>query len=420
MSWPNEKIDYSYALSEHFTNVEWFKNPFFGWKNFRIASIKKLDEGFSHVLITDVSGYYENIDIALLISDLRLIGVPNEVVGLLSKCLNRWAQVSGRGIPQGYSPSDLLGKLYFNSIDRIIQDLGYTHLRYVDDIRVFCHSRQEAQKAFMEIIRLLRKKGLNIVSAKSGIYTSDEAREKIDGVIPLLLKVRKDFMQEIIAQYEVDDPYMSFQVARQLLQAKPTEAPIEVIRKAFEEYFIKAAEEEFDKTLFHFLVNRLKEQKDPFALDYCKQQIKKHPQETYFVLDYFQEIEAVDYVGDFLVSHLQSKDSVYHYQSYQILRWFSKNVANMYPNVVRIARSFAFDQQVPFYLRSVCRKIIGDHGTYVDLERLLHSYEDTSSDFEQSEIICNLHRMEKSRRNSFLGRAQYDGELQRRATQYVK
>lgn len=420
VSWPTKRIDHSYPLAEHFTNVEWFKSPFFAWKNFRTASIKQLDEGFSHVLITDIAGYYENIDIATLISDLRQIGAPNNVVGLLSSCLNRWAQVSGRGIPQGYNPSNLLGKLYLNTIDRILHDLGYIHLRYVDDIRVFCHSHQEAQRAFVDIIRLLRKKGLNIVSAKSGIYSADEARQEIDGVIPVLLKVRKNFMQQIIVRFDAASPYMSFQTARQLLQAHPSDEPVEVIRMAFEQHFIQANEDSFDKTLFHFLVNRLKEQKDTFALDYCKRMIKRRPEETSFILDYFQEISEVESVEGFLASHLQAQESVYPYQAYQILKWFAQSVKEMPAAVMKVARSLAFDNPEPFYLRSISRKLLGDHGTYADLERLLYSYENTASALEQSEIICNLHRMEKSKRNSFFGRAQKDGKLQGIAVRYAK
>ena len=148
--------------------------------------------------------------------------------------------------------------------------------------------------------------------------------------------------------------------------------------------------------------------------------IKRRPEETFFILDYFQEISEVESVEGFLASHLQSQESVYPYQAYQILKWFAQNVNDMPTALMKVARSLAFDNQEPFYLRSISRKLLGDHGTYADLERLLYSYENTASVLERSEIIWNLHRMEKGRRNSFFGRAQNDGELQRIAVRYAK
>jgi hypothetical protein len=97
--------------------------------------------------MADISSFYENIDISLLVSDLRDTGAPPAAIDQLSVCLNRWSQVPGRGIPQGQSSSDILGKLYLNNIDQVLKSMGYSHLRYVDDIRVFCGSEVEAKKS---------------------------------------------------------------------------------------------------------------------------------------------------------------------------------------------------------------------------------------------------------------------------------
>ncbi len=131
LKWSQGTVDFSYAISNEFENAQWLGNPFVGWEKFRTTSLKKIETGISHVIMTDISGYYENINIMTLMSDLKIALVDNDIVNLLSDCLNRWAQSMDRGIPQGYAPSDLLGKLYLNSVDLNLRAMGYDHLEPV-------------------------------------------------------------------------------------------------------------------------------------------------------------------------------------------------------------------------------------------------------------------------------------------------
>ncbi len=159
LQWAQGSVDFSYLLAEDAEEESWMRGRFYGWKSFRDESLKLLDEGgYSYVVTADITAYYDLIDIGTLVSDLRAIGAPPESIRQISECLNRWAAAVGpsRGIPQGNSGSDLLAKLYLNSVDRALADGNFKHLRYVDDIRIFCHSRVEAQRAVMLLAKLLR------------------------------------------------------------------------------------------------------------------------------------------------------------------------------------------------------------------------------------------------------------------------
>ena len=70
----------------------------------------RIAQGADHVVITDIAGFYENIDIGLMLSDLRAVDDNGPVGQRLSECLNKWSlsHVSGRGIPQGFAASDIL------------------------------------------------------------------------------------------------------------------------------------------------------------------------------------------------------------------------------------------------------------------------------------------------------------------------
>ena len=190
LKWSQGEIDFAYMLAIDAKNPEWTRDRFVGWKEFDRKSVALIDAGAPYVVLTDIAAFYENVDIGFLISDLRAIGAPAEAVDQLSICLNKWAQVPNRGIPQGQTPSDILAKLYFNNIDRTLKNMGYAHLRYVDDIRVFCRSHGQAKQLLIELSQLLRKRGLSLQSAKTDILLASDAKRKIEGVTSALTTVR--------------------------------------------------------------------------------------------------------------------------------------------------------------------------------------------------------------------------------------
>ena len=416
LRWPQEMVDFSYPISNEFENVKWLKNRFIGWKKFRTVSLKKLETDISHVIMTDISIYYENINIMTLMSDLSGALVDDDIIKLLSKCLNRWAQSTGRGIPQGCVPSHLLGKLYLNSVDLNLRAMGYEHLRYVDDIRIFCGSEAEAKEALVDLTELLRKRGLNLQSAKTKIYESDEAKTIVDGVQPILQPIMKELNEAL----GTDNPYFSAAQADELLEQMEADTPIEVLTQAFQEHFINKGEEDFDKTLFHFLLKRLGKSKSGIAVAYCLDLLKTHPEETADILKYFQSIDVIEQIENLVVEFLRSEHAVYPYQDYQILEWFSEYPENPSEDLLAIARRMAFANSPPKYLRVVSRKLVGEFGTSADLERLESLYSELDDEIEQCNIICCLKNMEPIRRNSFLGTVQHDGKLVQIASNLVK
>jgi hypothetical protein len=68
LGWSQGRIDFSYRLSETPRRVEWFTNTFNSWTAFRKASIESIEKGATHVVPTDITGFYENVDLAMLFS----------------------------------------------------------------------------------------------------------------------------------------------------------------------------------------------------------------------------------------------------------------------------------------------------------------------------------------------------------------
>ena len=410
-------IDHSCQIDNDIDKIDWIINVFQGWSEFRINSLKKIDDGAKYVVIADITGYYENIDLSLLMSDIIQTGANKVLVDLLSECLNRWTQVNNRGIPQGYTPSDILGKLYLNTVDSNLSRLGFDHLRYVDDIRIFCEDERTAKNAIMKLSELLRRRGLNLQSAKTKIYSAKNAKNVIEGVQSILQPILRQYINDVKISLQLENPYLTVNEADQIIEdINDGGPPVEVIKDAFKQLFIIGNKEDFNKTLFRFLLNRLGVMKDKFGLEYCIDALIHHPEETEVILKYFKNIEVIQELEPQLVDFLISDQSIYPYQQYQILEWFNKNLTEVSEQLLTLARQNTFNRSNTKYVTSISRIMLGNFGSNADLERIEYAYSETDNIWEKCEIIYALKRMETSRRNSFYSRAKHDGEILKIAT----
>src|SRR6266496_249480 len=419
IQWSQNNVDLAYVMSDEYAQLPtWYKSKLVSWNLFREKSLQKIKEGYLFVIVTDLTGFYDNIDIPILISDLKACGVDTDVVNELSKCLNRWTQVNNKGLPQSNSASDILAKLYLDNVDKGLVNAGFTHLRYVDDFRIFCKTSSEAKKALIELIRLLRKRGLNLQSAKTKILPANEALNEIEGIQPVITMVEKEAENEI-SSFKFKSEYDDDEEEEGINSKTKEDPPIEVIREAFKTYFINGTDDKFNKTLFHFLINRLIQEFDSSALDYCLSNLEKHPEETSYFLKYSKSFDDWDIrvmqlpkkMQNALIAFLSSKESVYDYQNYQIINWFLENINESDESLLKICRQYAFDGNKPYYLRSLSICLLGNFGNSADIEKIEDQLNKAVSDFEKGELLCCLTKMEKGKRNALLGRVAKDGQL---------
>ena len=414
-------VDFSYRLPDAANAPKWFGNRFGYWKQYDAESLERLNEGVSYVVTTDIAGYYENIDIGILMSDLRDSGVPEEIISQLHKCLSRWSQslIPGRGIPQGFGASDVLGKLYLAAVDRWLIDLGYLHYRYVDDYRIFCGSRPEAKRALADLSHALRSRGLVLQSAKSTVHRADQARDTIEMVERILQPIRKQYKSQIAEVFGAQDPYFPIWQADALVAESENDAPIQAIRDAYGTHVLDLTAP-FNKTVFRFLLGRLGKAGDTFAVDHCVEMLAQQPQETESILKYFERAGVVADVQDRMVKYLGSEDAVYPYQAYQIVAW--RNRLGFLPSseLLGLVRRWVFEGQAPKYLLAACREFLARFGSRVDANRMAVAFADIRDDFEKAEVVCSMRQMETSRRNGFYARIKMDGEYTARAIGVVK
>jgi hypothetical protein len=367
----------------------------------------------------DIAGFYDNIDHRLLQASLTRVGVPDDVTKSIILCLRRWAQPKNRGIPQGYTASDILANLFLATLDEAFAQHGFACLRYVDDIRIFCSNRVQAKEALALFSKLLFERGLTPQSGKTLIEPRDSALRRIDGVGTIIETVHARLRDDLLVAYGEVGPYGTIAELRELAIAHPQAAPPPVLEEAFREHFDTATDLAFDATLFHFLLNRLGPAKSQVGVDYCLHVLQERPEESEYVLRYFSEVGIGEAARDTVLRYASSSEAVYDYQLYQIGKRFY-DTGDTTDGLLDLCRRWAFDRNRAPWLRSYALFLLGRFGTPADLERLEASYSDASTDIERAELIAAIARMPAVRRNSFYSSVHADGPLVERAIRITR
>ena len=148
-----------------------------------------------HLLITDLSNFYENVSRAQIVEALdgmvsRIAATGPEklqirnAIGTLDRLLGKWTFSGDHGLPQNRDASAFLSNVLLSCVDREMTDRGYDYYRYVDDIRVIADSEIQARRALQELIRQLRSVGLNINANKTEILPPDVQTTKLAEYFP--------------------------------------------------------------------------------------------------------------------------------------------------------------------------------------------------------------------------------------------
>jgi hypothetical protein len=410
--------DAAYVMQEPGCD-EWFKGQFEAWEGFREASLRYLTEGAKHVVVSDITGFYENIDLLRLLSELRQIanGIRPEIE-LLGKCLRKWSSRGDKGIPQGYSASDVLAKVYIHTVDVALQNDGFRYLRYVDDIRIFCDSRLDAKRAIQSLSTHIHEKGLNLQSAKTRILTKGVALREFNGVRPIVDGVQKKLIAEILDDISEEAPYSDPENAELVVEMREN-LPAEVLEKTFKEYFGEADPALFDKTLFHYLLNRLAKADSKIAVSYCLAALRERPEETSYVLKYLGRVDLQKSELGAVTKFLVSPSAIYDYQSYRVLKWLF-DCAVRSERVLGFCRRVVQDQNRDTWLRSYALAYLGKFGQIADLHLIESLYSRYLSDFERAGCVMAMSRTEVGKRNAFYASIQGDGALIARSVALAK
>ncbi len=161
---------------------DWFRN----WLAFHRDTLAA-SQAFQYVAITDITAFFENVSLNILFQRIReLLGENSrELIDRLVDLMQYWDwssssnKTDGKGLPQGSDVSSFLSNIYLRDLDEAMLTLvnqdTTKYFRYVDDVRLYTNSYNEARRALVELERRLRTLGLNVQSAKTKIKPAKDA-----------------------------------------------------------------------------------------------------------------------------------------------------------------------------------------------------------------------------------------------------
>jgi hypothetical protein len=422
--WSQRTVDFAPLF--HATQPQkrhWLLKPFVGWEHWTEESLRKLAlKKNKYVVTVDIAGYFENVSISRLQSDLLRIESPAEVVELISGCLTHWSLVRDRGLPQGVLASDILAKLYLESFDRRLKDEGYAHTRYVDDIRVFCQSRAEARRALVLVTELLRERGLTVQSAKTKIRVADKKlRREFAGALPAIRALHRDYLVEVLGLglLPEDEASVPVSVIDDLVNAEPQTWDPAVFRRAFEKFILEVKRP--NQSMFRYLLRRFAAADERFAVDYCSRRLRSGPEAVPEILRYFEDLGDPHEFETMLAGALGSRDlEMYPFSRFLILEWFRRNSRRLRAPTLKIVRKQAFGADNPAYVQAAGRAALGRFGNHADLEKIASLLASSHDSLERAQIVCSLGRLEKGRRNALAGRVKKEDAWGARAAKLAK
>lgn len=186
-------VEFPFLKRETLRSISPFEAWYELWPDFEAEAIKAYtEEGYTHLTKTDITAYFENIDLRLLESQLRTLLKREEdkVLQVLFRILEGWTRVTsagtpiGRGIPQGNEIGSFLANLYLVHLDRALSQFCRKHdakwFRYVDDVKVFTKSEHDARQAVFVINEALRALHLNLQGSKTEVVSGEKLKYELD------------------------------------------------------------------------------------------------------------------------------------------------------------------------------------------------------------------------------------------------
>lgn len=122
------------------------------------------DEGFAHVLRTDIADCFPSIRVDQLRRILGVLVSDPDLLTVIDLLFARTLQTGRRGIglPQGSPLSPIFANLVLEHLDERLRRAGYPLVRYSDDVVIFATSRDDALEAARVVSMAAEELGMSL------------------------------------------------------------------------------------------------------------------------------------------------------------------------------------------------------------------------------------------------------------------
>ncbi|MEU3654839.1 RNA-directed DNA polymerase [Streptomyces sp. NPDC032161] len=312
---------------------------------------------------TDISAFYENIDIGILKADLLQAGVENSLVEQVNSFLEGFQhQSEAWGLPQGSSASGVLANIYLLPFDEYVRQSGIRHVRYSDDTYLFGSNWESLRSSLAGANQALRARRLTPAARKTEILSRAKAMDYLD-----------DAERDLIAYlHSLGNP-----------QAK------QLLNKLFRNATSKKPPEERD---VKFSLTRFRYRQDATAVEWALNNVKELHHISDQILRY---VESLPGYRTRLVNTLEAVMSDYALLHYPFLERNILHCALRQDINSKVLKDSAWailrDRNRPNYPREFAARYIGRNSEVVDGPMLKMQYESEHSEAIQRALLIAMH-----------------------------
>ncbi len=338
--------------------------PVTSWLRMRTHAIRLLTGDISlRFASTDVSSFYEHIDIATLIDDLYAVSPDVWTLRRLCKFLESFQDINHAwGLPQGSDASGILANLYLAPIDEYLKKSGLKFVRYSDDVMIFHSEWNTLRDALAGINRILRSRRLSVSGSKTRIWEPREARDFLD-----------DSYKAALA-YSID------------IAAPGSKDQLRV-------YFKKViARNPVDMRDLKFALNRFRQMRDDYAVPWCLENLRYVANLAREIFNYFESLYGWSHrIAKSLCKFMEMHESrSYPYLEQRILRYFIK--AGIHDKMMlELAWVILQDRNRVKFPREFAARYIGNHARLPESQLLLHRFEEEPDSAMRRALLVALY-----------------------------
>ena len=290
------------------------------------------NKNYSSILQSDITAYGLSIDIRIICKELVAAGCSASTIDSLEKCLRKWSALGYKGIPQVYFSSDLLAEFYLKPIDNCFSSSEESiFLRESDNIEIWCCSQAYAKKMLIKLSKELYERGLYL----------------------------NNFKTKILNKRSIDRD----------------EHPMEGKKYGWRNHF---------KERFNGLMHLYYHLSNKFILNECYERLIKNPEFTIALLQHYSN-EKIN-INKSLLKFISSNNAIYPFQNYFIIKWLIINYNEEDQELYILIRELAWNDQEPYYLRSIARHFIFQHGTESDCAMINDQIFKSDNEFEKRDM----------------------------------
>lgn len=127
-------------------------------------ALEYLNDGYEWVIDLDIEKYFDTVNQDKLISILRERINDAKTLRLIRQFLRAGVMEDGltspteEGLSQGGPISPVLSNVYLDKLDKELESRGLRHIRYADDVTIFCKSEMAANRVMKSITNWIERK----------------------------------------------------------------------------------------------------------------------------------------------------------------------------------------------------------------------------------------------------------------------